>query len=207
MIWHDAKNYVRFERRVWWLQNQGKYASPPAIPEYFKNGKSQQWQSVNKPEFLKGQSTWLELERRGDKLIAAVSHDGKNWTGTTQITVSLPESVWVGVLAINTSVKPMVVEFEELKIGASMADARQASELKTVVPSRQVKRAAAQPNDFNARRFMLGMVGFYAFPVLLFLMCAVTMFVCLIKRNTREWFRLAGRARREHREMLKSLRD
>jgi heme/copper-type cytochrome/quinol oxidase subunit 2 len=73
----------------------------------------------------------------------------------------------------------------------------------------QSKQQAPRPAGagFDQRRFMLGMVGMYAFPVLLFLMCAITAFVCLIKRNTRDWFRLAGQARREHWEMLRSLRD
>ena len=51
------------------------------------------------------------------------------------------------------------------------------------------------------------MVAMYTFPLLTFLVCAVTMCVCLLKRSTRDWFRLAGQARREHREMMKSLGD
>ena len=151
LIWQDNKNYVRFERRDWWLANQNKYASPPALPEYFKNGTSQQWQSLHKLELFTGKSTWLELERRGDKLIAAVSHDGKNWIGTSEIAVSLPKTVWVGVLAINTSVEPFVAEFAELKIGAPLSAVRKAEELKAVAPKSRARKAEAAPRTSMRR--------------------------------------------------------
>ena len=38
-------------------------------------------------EFFKGESTYLRLERKGDKVTASYSHDGKEWTEAKEITV------------------------------------------------------------------------------------------------------------------------
>ena len=65
-------------------------------------------------DFFKGRSTWLKLERHEGKLSASYSHDGKEWTEVKPIDVELPRKVQVGVAAVNTSKKPMVVVFEEL---------------------------------------------------------------------------------------------
>lgn len=206
LVWQDDKNFVRFERRNWWLAKEGRFASPPAMPEYFKGGRSQQWQSLTRPEHFKGRSTWLEVERRGDRLITSVSHDGKEWVAGNQITVDLPRAVRVGVLAINTSTEPFVAEFEEFKVGTALTQARTAEELKAAAPPRAGNVPAAFGN-VDTRAFMLGMVGMYLVPLVMFFMCAITMLVCLLTRSTRAWFRLAAQARREHRDMLRSLSD
>jgi regulation of enolase protein 1 (concanavalin A-like superfamily) len=198
LVWHDDKNFVRFERRNWWLAREGKFASPPALPEYFKGGRSQQWQDPTRPELFKGRSTWLEVERRGDKLITSLSHDGREWVAGTQIDVDLPRRVRVGVLAINTSADPFVAEFEGFKVGTTTTRAR---------PAEELKAAPAAGGNPDSRRLLIGMLGMYLSPLVMFFMCAVAMLVCLLTRSTRAWFRLAAQARREHRDMLRSLSD
>jgi len=67
-------------------------------------------------EFFQGRSTWLRLERRGQKVTASYSHDGKDWTAAKEITVELPKKIQIGVSAVNTSTKPFKAEFEDLKL-------------------------------------------------------------------------------------------
>jgi regulation of enolase protein 1 (concanavalin A-like superfamily) len=117
LIWQDSKNFIRFERNAWWVRDAGAYACYPPLFEYHKDG---QFQNTNpdgtRDDFFKGRSTWLKLERRADKLSASYSHDGKEWTEVKQIDVELPRKVQVGVAAVNTSAKPLAVEFEELSV-------------------------------------------------------------------------------------------
>lgn len=119
LIWKDAKNCVRLERNIWWMPDRGKHACYPPLLEYYKDGA---YQNTNPPgttdEFFKGRSTYLRLERKGDKVAASYSHDGKEWTAVKEVTVNLPKKVQVGVAAVNSSDKPFTVEFEDFKVAA-----------------------------------------------------------------------------------------
>ncbi len=85
--------------------------------EYFKNGEYQDTDPDSTlDEFFKDRSTWLRLERNGDKLIASYSHDGKEWTEAKEITVNFPAELSVGIAAINTSEEAFTVEFDEYKV-------------------------------------------------------------------------------------------
>ena len=118
LIWQNSRNFIRLERNAWWVRDAGAYACYPPLFEYHKDG---QLQDTNpdgaRDDFFKGRSTWLKLERREGKLSASYSHDGKEWTEVKQIDVELPRKVQVGVAAVNTSKKPLVVVFEELSVG------------------------------------------------------------------------------------------
>jgi regulation of enolase protein 1 (concanavalin A-like superfamily) len=117
LIWQDSKNFIRLERNAWWLRDEGGYACYPPLFEYHRDG---QLQDTNpdgtRDEFFKGRSTWLKLERRGGKVVASYSHDGKDWTEVKQIDVELPQKVQVGMAAVYTSTKALVVAFEELSV-------------------------------------------------------------------------------------------
>ncbi|MDB5302327.1 MAG: Regulation of enolase protein 1, concanavalin A-like superfamily [Phycisphaerales bacterium] len=101
------------------IPDQKTYASYTPLLEYYKDSEDQ---DTNPPgvagEFFKGRSTYLRLARKGDKITASYSHDGKNWTEVKEIAVDLPPKVHVGVAAVNSSDKPFTVEFEEFKIAA-----------------------------------------------------------------------------------------
>jgi regulation of enolase protein 1 (concanavalin A-like superfamily) len=117
LLWRDEKNYIRLERNIWWAAEQGKYACFPPLIEQYRDGEYQETNPRGTlDEFFKGNSTWLRLERRGNKAIASYSHDGKEWTEAKEITVDLPKKLRVGVAVVNTSAKAFAVEFEELKI-------------------------------------------------------------------------------------------
>jgi regulation of enolase protein 1 (concanavalin A-like superfamily) len=117
LVWQDDKNYLRLERNTWWVADAGKYACYPPLVEYYEDG---QYQETNPQgtleEFFKGKSTWLKLERRGTKVIASYSHDGKEWEVAREIYTKFPKSVQIGVAAVNTSVMPFKVEFDQFKV-------------------------------------------------------------------------------------------
>ena len=56
------------------------------------------------------------MERRGNRIEAAVSHDGAKWLTVNPITAELPRKLKLGVAAINTSERPFAVEFEEFRL-------------------------------------------------------------------------------------------
>jgi regulation of enolase protein 1 (concanavalin A-like superfamily) len=116
LLWQDSKNYIRLERNAW-RTGDGQYACYPPLFEHYRDG---QYQNTNPDgttdDFFKGRSTWLKLERRAGKVIASYSHDGKEWTEVKQIDVELPRKVQIGVAAVNTSTKPLTVEFEGLSV-------------------------------------------------------------------------------------------
>jgi hypothetical protein len=65
---------------------------------------------------LKGKATRLRLERKGDKLLASVSDDGKKWTELKALEVKLPAKLKVGVAAISTSSEPFAPHFDSFKL-------------------------------------------------------------------------------------------
>jgi regulation of enolase protein 1 (concanavalin A-like superfamily) len=117
LVWQDEKNYIRLERNRWYVTAEQKYACFPPLLEYYKNGECQDTDPDSTlDEFFKGRSTWLRLERKGDKVIASYSHDNKEWTEAKEITVDLPAELSVGVAAINTSAEALTVEFDEYRV-------------------------------------------------------------------------------------------
>ena len=105
-------------RNARWRPDGGGYACYPPLFEYYWKGQFQYTDpNVTRASFFKGRSTWLKLERRGGKVSASYSHDGKEWTEVKQIDVDLPRKLQVGVAAVNTSTKPFVVRFQELALG------------------------------------------------------------------------------------------
>jgi regulation of enolase protein 1 (concanavalin A-like superfamily) len=119
LIWQDDQNCVRLERNAWWIADLKKTACYTPLLEYYKNGVDQNTNPGSVVgEFFKGRSTYLRLARRGDKVAASFSHDGKEWTATKEIPIVMPRKVHVGVAAVNSSDKPFTVEFEELKVVA-----------------------------------------------------------------------------------------
>ena len=117
LIWADEKNYLRLERNVWWSADLGKHVCYPPLLEHFKDGV---YQETNPPPtaepFFEGNSTWFRLERKGDKVLTAYSHDGKEWVSVKELAAELPKKLSVGVLAINTSTRAFKVEFDEFKL-------------------------------------------------------------------------------------------
>jgi regulation of enolase protein 1 (concanavalin A-like superfamily) len=71
---------------------------------------------------VQGKATALRLERHGDKISAAVSPDGVQWTPLEPMVLKLSKTVRVGVVAGHNTSTPLTAEFEGFKLTA-VADA------------------------------------------------------------------------------------
>ena len=60
--------------------------------------------------------TFLRLERRGDKILAAVSQERDKWSYLEAKTVELPAKTLVGLAAVNTSTRVFAPHFDEYRI-------------------------------------------------------------------------------------------
>jgi hypothetical protein len=115
LLWQDDRTFLRLERNVYRLPNVTDPICYPPLFSYFENGR---YMGTDPPparaSFFKGPGTYLRLQRRGQTVSAAYSHDGKGWTGVKEINVALPQKLHVGVAAVSTSAKPFTATFEGL---------------------------------------------------------------------------------------------
>ncbi|MFL5338588.1 MAG: protein kinase domain-containing protein [Gemmataceae bacterium] len=120
LIWQDAKNFIRLERESRVIDGK---SLPLCWLEPYGNGKTLftdgQNHGIAHMEIVPDQLTHLRLERRQGKFNAAYSEDGgTTWKpiGPQPFAMDLGAKVRVGVSAINTTVVPLTVEFENLVI-------------------------------------------------------------------------------------------
>jgi hypothetical protein len=115
LLWESDKNYVRLERNARWDADQLLCFAPGF--EYWKDGALKHGPPrTTTPDFFKGKSTWLRLERNADNVTAYFSHDGREWTEATMAAIDFPRKVQIGVAAINSSDAPFTVEFEDFQV-------------------------------------------------------------------------------------------
>lgn len=119
LLWQDDKNCLRLERNSWWMADEKKHGCYTPLVEYYKNGVDQDTNpGGTTDEFFKGNSTWFRLQRKGDRVIASYSDDGKEWKVAREVKVVLAAKLSIGVAAVNSSDKPLTVEFEDFKVVA-----------------------------------------------------------------------------------------
>jgi regulation of enolase protein 1 (concanavalin A-like superfamily) len=110
LIWQDENNFVRLDRAG--MYKDGKHWSF-CYYHIFKDGE----RTVQESKTLKDIATQLRLERRNGKIIASSSQDdGKTWQMFQRKSVELPKKLKVGVAALNSTTKPLTVEFSGLKV-------------------------------------------------------------------------------------------
>ena len=113
LLWQDENNYIRFERAS--FVRDGDNRSYYASFEQRKDGQTVRFaEATDLP--LRDEDTYVRLERRGDEIHASASHDGKEWQSLEPMKVELPKDVKVGVAVVNTSAKPLKVQFKEFKV-------------------------------------------------------------------------------------------
>jgi hypothetical protein len=118
LLWAGEKEYVRLERNALW--GGGKLVSFTPLFEYWKDGGMRVASPRGgAPDFFKPDSTWFQLERKGGKVTARYSDDGKEWAVAQKVDTELPKKLHVGVAAINSSDTRFIVEFGDLKVEAS----------------------------------------------------------------------------------------
>jgi regulation of enolase protein 1 (concanavalin A-like superfamily) len=107
----DEKTYVRLERAAFRRDEVSTYANW----ELRRDGT---WVLAGDASVcpLKEKVTHLRIERKGDKLLGAVSEDGKSWTDLSPLEVKLPAKVKVGVTANSTCTEPFSPHFDRFKL-------------------------------------------------------------------------------------------
>jgi regulation of enolase protein 1 (concanavalin A-like superfamily) len=107
LIWQDDKNFIRLDRAA-------ESGRPFVWVERFENGKP----ATQKLEEIADNSTYLRFTRSGTKLIYESSQDGSTWSQVEAEDVMLPETVNVGVLAINTTTREFAPQLEGMTLTA-----------------------------------------------------------------------------------------
>jgi len=105
VVFADENNFVRLERAT--LQHQGDESHPYTNFEIRVDGQLERIGTTGDLPTEQDKPTWLRLERKGNQMIGAMSHDGENWTyGEPK---KLRAEAWngnnivAGVAAISTS--------------------------------------------------------------------------------------------------------
>jgi hypothetical protein len=65
---------------------------------------------------LEDKATFVRLERKGDELLASVSHDGKEWKEMKALEVTLPAKLKTGVSAGGTSMNVFTPRFDQFQL-------------------------------------------------------------------------------------------
>ena len=107
----SERTYVRLERAAFRRDFVSSYASWELRRDgdFVVSG-----DTTTRP--MKGKEARLRLERKGDKLLAAVSEDGKEWFDLPPIEVKLPAKVKLGVTANSTCTEPFAPHFERFRL-------------------------------------------------------------------------------------------
>lgn len=107
LLWQDERNFIRLERR------SDKHGDVLTL-DYWKDG---QPQDASAGVLVKGDTVWVRLTRRMDKLKAESSHDGKTWTDLKALgSVRLSSRLNLGPLVTNSAGKPVQARFEEFQV-------------------------------------------------------------------------------------------
>ncbi len=77
---------------------------------------------INREFELEPKETYLRLARRGNKVLAMASQDGSNWRAFNPLTISFPETLNVGVEAINSAQRPFACSFQQLSLYREVAN-------------------------------------------------------------------------------------
>jgi regulation of enolase protein 1 (concanavalin A-like superfamily) len=112
----DNWNYLRFERNIWQGGDGLAYSIGPLF-EYVQDGKELTKTNGKTVPFFQGNSTYLQLTRRDDRIEWGLSHDGQNWIRSTRpLNVTLARQAQLGFAVVTTSQKPFTVEFSEFTL-------------------------------------------------------------------------------------------
>jgi RNA polymerase sigma factor (sigma-70 family) len=108
----DNKTYLRLERAT--LRRDG-VARTYVNWELREDG---EWKLAGDATVrpLEDKPTYVRLERRGDKLLASASHDGKEWWELEPLEVKLPAKLKLGVAAGTTSTDPFKPSYDDFRL-------------------------------------------------------------------------------------------
>jgi regulation of enolase protein 1 (concanavalin A-like superfamily) len=103
LIWLDGNNFIRMDRAA-----LAGLSTPAVLVEFYKDGKQAP------PQFatIDDKATHLRITRTGAKLTFESSEDGNKWTSVHSEEATLPPTVSIGVLAINTTTREFAPQLE-----------------------------------------------------------------------------------------------
>jgi regulation of enolase protein 1 (concanavalin A-like superfamily) len=109
IVWQDPSNYLRLERAVGYFDGRDH----PYINFELRVGDrlavSRGFTIVDGPLFVK-------LQRQDQAFSGSYSHDGRRWVALGRLDASFAERVEVGVVAVNSSERPLSAELEMLNV-------------------------------------------------------------------------------------------
>ena len=113
LIMKDEATYIRLERATFHRGGQNfVYTSF----EMRHNGEVERFANATDFPLDESKDTFLRLERRGDKILAAVSQERDKWSYLEAKMVELPAKTLVGLAAVNTSTRQFAPHFDEFRI-------------------------------------------------------------------------------------------
>jgi len=117
LLFADETNLLALARNRWVRTDQDEegWCFAPLF-ELFENGRLLTGKPGIQGTAFQGDTTALYLERKGDHLRGAYSHDSKTWEGWRETTTQLPRRLQIGVVAINTASNPLAVTFDGFKL-------------------------------------------------------------------------------------------
>ena len=114
LVWAGPENYLRFERDIWITEDGSRQGYGPLVEYWHARQLAQTGRGT--VDHYEGRTTYLRLNRKGATLSMQLSHDGISWIEVGSMVCQFPDSVQVGVNAINTSARPFQVTFSNLEI-------------------------------------------------------------------------------------------
>ncbi|MBV9123026.1 MAG: DUF1349 domain-containing protein, partial [Planctomycetes bacterium] len=111
LIWSDSDNFIRLERAA--------IARPGRVNTYVNfQEREGGYPGAEHNEVMQGGTCYLRVERKGSRIMGGISFDGSNWKQLHPIDTVWPAKLKVGLLAINSSSEPFVVQFEDFDLKA-----------------------------------------------------------------------------------------
>jgi S1-C subfamily serine protease/regulation of enolase protein 1 (concanavalin A-like superfamily) len=112
LLWSDSDNNIRFERFSY--LRGGKYTTGAAFQE-----REGGYGGADHTEQFKAGDCYLRIERKGSRIVGAISNDGSQWKELKPIDTVWPAKLKIGLAAITTSSEPFNVKFEQFELKQS----------------------------------------------------------------------------------------
>jgi regulation of enolase protein 1 (concanavalin A-like superfamily) len=109
LIWSDSDNFIRLERGA--ILRNGKVGGSVAFEE-----REGGYRGAVHNEVAPAGPCYLRLERKGSRILGAISADGTTWKALKPIDTVWPAKLRVGLAAINSSSDPFAPKFEEFDL-------------------------------------------------------------------------------------------
>jgi len=114
IIWSDSDNFIRLERGA--LLRNNRITATVAFEEREGGYRGAVHNITSQPG-----PVYLRLERKGSRILGAVSFDGSAWRPLKPIDTVWPAKLKVGLTAISSSSEPFAAQFTEYSLQAQAA--------------------------------------------------------------------------------------